>query len=1001
MTRSPPPPLVYDLQSSNTIHGQLIALRTLKNELIGAEQKKKVWIGLGIVPILSNILQSPKLDNGKQIDQNVEAPLASFDDSQGMGVNDSRYRVLETRIQVVEIIGSLAQAGSQFVGPIIASDLLTLLLTMLAAHICPLVLAIAILRTLNTIADRLPNGSHGRWPRDHRLADLLYSNDNIDILPKIIGQHSGNNHSMSLAASLLCKTLRNESQRTALCDAGILGALATRLAMHIVEQGFVLPGADLPEAAQTLNKDVDPRFCMAPVLEATAIMIEGSDPRTNDFLSSLPLTTVFPRSQTEIPPSEIKKSPWGSSTYLSGSAVPRLKNTVNPIDALLPSVPSAPPIGLHNTSFPPLGAVRFSSSASLLSTQSTLGQSTQFKGVEDGEESTIIPWLIHAVRSESTLTRTMAAKLLVTLFRLGRTRRDRASMFCMLLVPLLVNLLNKDFEFSDETLTLNNDVLPARTRVKEEAPGILASLIIDDKPLQTAAFNADAVRKLSLLLKETFDPLPNHLPGMWTPQKTHGRGVNQPDLAMKLGSAGPTPQARHIMKLRENILKAMAAIAANEENFRKALCEQGVIPYITDALKPYSSVPPLSERTQQMIPGNSAETLLAACGAIRALTRSPNIIRTDLVDASIATPLLDLLREPDVDVQTAATAVLCNLSLQFSPMKQAISHDGIIRLLADHAHHGQQRLRIESVWALKHIALHTQAEVKMSVFQHLGGRWIQEIVASEYHAAPYRSYHDHTRKGTMVGANANGEHVDILNPTNTDGDSTMYELGPSSKPKFEIFKRNIQARRLAQAESEPYTDEARNGDVALQEQTIDLLRNMLCGSATPSVVEYVWNEMNNDFFLEMLTDRLRPRNIPPKFRSNDSNSSRKDSLTSGKIVQPRAEIVLAVTYLLIHIAAGEAKYRRMLASHHELLKLTSALCEHPSAYVRINIIWMTSNLLYQDHQVSFTEARDRARLLESLQFRSRMRSLQDDTNLDCRERVKTALSLMDDLLGRD
>lgn len=109
MTRSPPPPLVYDLQSSNSLHGQLTALRTLKNELIGAEQKKKAWIGLGIVPILSNILQSRKSDNGKQVDQALEDPLAGLRDSHATEANSSRYRVLETRMQVVEIIGSLAQ----------------------------------------------------------------------------------------------------------------------------------------------------------------------------------------------------------------------------------------------------------------------------------------------------------------------------------------------------------------------------------------------------------------------------------------------------------------------------------------------------------------------------------------------------------------------------------------------------------------------------------------------------------------------------------------------------------------------------------------------------------------------------------------------------------------------------------------------------------------------------------------------------------------------------
>lgn len=869
----------------------------------------------------------------------------------------------------------------------------------LASDDCPLALATAILKTLNTISERLPNGPLEKWQQDQRLANLLYSKEYIGALPKIIGLNSSAHRSMSLAATLLCNTLTVESQKMALVDAGILDALSTRLAMYVVLQGFVLPGAELPDAAQSIDGISDAKFRIAPILQATALVIEGSTSRANLFLSSVALNTVFPKSQTEIAPSEIKKSPWGSSTYLSGSAVPRLKNNVNPIDALLPMVPSIQPTVIHTYGFPHPGSLTLASPMTLQPSPTTFGGQMS-KAVEDGEERAAIPWLIYLVRSETSLTQIMAAKLLINLFRLGRTRRDRASMFCMTLVPFLVKFLDKDFEFSEEIPTLDNAVLPARSRIREEAPALLAALVMDDKALQLAAFEAKAVKKLSLLLKETFDPLPNHQPGMWTPEKTHSRGNDQSDPILQLGSAGPTPQARHIMKFREGILKAMASIAAVDDNYRKALCDQGVVPYIIDALKPYSGVPPLSERTHQMIPGNSAGTLLAACGVIRALSRSINVLRTDLVDAGIATPLIDLLREPDIDVQIAATAVLCNLALDFSPMKQAISHEGIIRLLAEHAHHGQQRLRIESVWALKHIVYLADAEVKMYVFQHLEGRWIKEIVASEYHAAPYRPYHDHTRKGTIVGANANGEHVDILNPTNNDGDSIMYDLGPSSKPRFEEFRRNIQARRLAQAELEEYTNEARNNDVALQEQTIDLLRNMFCGHATQSIVEHVWREMGDQFFLGMLAERLKPRMFAPKHKSNNAAGSGKDPSAS-KLVQPRVEIVVAVTYLLIHIAAGESRYRRWHASNHELLKLTSGLLEHSNPVVRRNVVIMTSNMLCEDSHSSPREVKEKAQLLESLLFRRRMRALQDDPVLDVRERVKAALGMMDKALGEE
>lgn len=103
MTRSSPPPLLLELQNSNSLSGQLAALRALKNELIGAEQRKKSWISLGIIPLLSQILQSRRRHTGKRIDQDANSVQRG---AQGAG------RVLEDdlcRLQAVEITGSMAQ----------------------------------------------------------------------------------------------------------------------------------------------------------------------------------------------------------------------------------------------------------------------------------------------------------------------------------------------------------------------------------------------------------------------------------------------------------------------------------------------------------------------------------------------------------------------------------------------------------------------------------------------------------------------------------------------------------------------------------------------------------------------------------------------------------------------------------------------------------------------------------------------------------------------------
>ena len=64
----------------------------------------------------------------------------------------------------------------------------------------------------------------------------------------------------------------------------------------------------------------------------------------------------------------------------------------------------------------------------------------------------------------------------------------------------------------------------------------------------------------------------------------------------------------------------------------------------------------------------------AACQCARALSRSANMLRTSLVDAGAADPLFDLLSDEEDLVKITATATVCNLLIDFSPMKEVHLH---------------------------------------------------------------------------------------------------------------------------------------------------------------------------------------------------------------------------------------------------------------------------------------------------------------------------------------
>jgi hypothetical protein len=851
---------------------------------------------------------------------------------------------------------------------------------------------------------------------------LVFSGEHIGSIRRIVAQDYGsarNQACIELAAALIGKLCTEEIHKTALAEAGVLDALAVKIASFVVAQGFVLPGAEDslqdPGALGEFPAPAPTSARLAPILRAVTVIIEQSKWRAEHFLSSPGIITVFPKQVPGFASSDIKRGPWGS-TYLSGSAVPR--NTGgNPVDALLPSVPLAHGRSSPNSAnFPPLGnggsqrrhSHSFPTPFSLAETPTP-----------EEEENSIVPWLLCILRSEEGMVRLMAARLVTVLFRLGLSKKHRVPMFSYLLVPILLRMLDKDFEIPDNHDPCDDGLITPTQRLKEEAPAVLANLVMDDQDLQKHAVDGNALKRLSQLLKETYNPVSESLRPMWYAE---GDGPARDPESMsadcRLGPPGYSPTLCHVMRYRESILKALAALVPFKDEYRKAVCENGVVPYIIDSLKPRPSDAPADAASMpknSASDGNPTPTILAACGAARMLTRSVSVLRTSLIDAGVAQPLFVLIKHPDLEVQIAATAAICNLALDFSPMKkvsdhftpaertctksknQAIISSDIIPILCEHARSSNTKLRIESLWALKHVVYDSPNDVRMKVIEALTPGWIRQIISQDQVSALARRGLDEEEadqsSGIAMGrANSFGEQVDILNPMEDSGelseDFKMADSMPSSKMSLDMFLPDVRRRRkLVLHGSLEQSTQSRQDDIAVQEQTFDLLRNIICGEGAAEMIDFLFREIGQDELLDALANNLRPRTIQLAHRRE----------ASSRPLHVPLEILSSVSGLLIHLGAGLLRHRQLLMVHPDLLRSLSNYFNHSNREVRLNCVWIVINLLYVEDASDRDGCRERASQLKALGIADRLASLQDDPDLDVKERTKTAVHLMNSL----
>lgn len=337
--------------------------------------------------------------------------------------------------------------------------------------------------------------------------------------------------------------------------------------------------------------------------------------------------------------------------------------------------------------------------------------------------------------------RVVAGTLLLELFDLRLLKEARLPVFATIVMPILTEIIGNDSgvgkvtTYSNKKIRSEGEYFSKRSRIRVDATVIVARLIksIRDRR-ETQIFRQQEEHVVQVIIKglqRTFIPRKEVGKPAWNPQKTDkdssataasSRTERPTDSPVLLGPSGLSKFTISQIKARQRYLFALTNLAVYDETNRAKFAEREVLNCVLNSMKaPELEVTKPGEQTQEDQPQgrqqndgsmgntdispvstttvtitsapaaagensrpeiehNSIAVIHAACMAARALCRSPKLMRTALKEADMSKPAIKLLYHADQDIKLAATAVLCNLSLDFSPMKQVRIRTSAMRM---------------------------------------------------------------------------------------------------------------------------------------------------------------------------------------------------------------------------------------------------------------------------------------------------------------------------------
>jgi hypothetical protein len=387
---------------------------------------------------------------------------------------------------------------------------------------------------------------------------------------------------------------------------------------------------------------------------------------------------------------------------------------------------------------------------------------------------------------------------------------------------------------------------------------------------------------------------------------------------------------------------------------------------------------------------------------------------------------------------------------------------GILKILCAHAHTADPKMRVSALWALKHLANAAPNEVRMSIIEELGTGWLIQTMSGESHPSSLHRSH-------MATPNAAGEQVDILNAvdepsmdlddaasldsSSEDEDAMTDSIGHLRPPSIPVQHR-ARLKAIRQEEESPVI-RGRKDDILVQEQVLDLVRNLIseAGPGQPEMIDHLLEVMGQQRLFECLANKLKPKvgaaataatqqqrstssastgNAPPAGKrptlttpghsSQNSNAANQQPFPEHLYIHPR--LLESSIFILIHIANGKPQHRHQLLNQTtssflsnmtslfpttssassqpqttKLIDLTLPLFNHPVTKIRVACCWLVHNIMWMEDSNDAVGAKQRALELRQRGFEDVIGICAGDSDLDVRERARGCVDVWGRLLG--